>query len=95
MVREAPFNCVLFGAYESVSGAMKRMDPQNQMIGVNSTSILAGGIAGMCSWATVLPIDFVKSKIQASSNSGKSFGTVFVNEIRGRGLRAMVCAYSH
>lgn len=92
MVREAPFNCVLFSAYEMVSSSMKSFDPNNQYIGVNVSSIIAGGIAGMCSWAAVLPIDFVKSKIQ-TANSTRGFGTVFAEQIKTTGLRGMYAGF--
>lgn len=92
MVREAPFNMVLFSAYETVNSTMKRVDPSNAYVGVNMSSILAGGIAGMCAWATVLPIDFVKSKIQ-TSNSAETFFSVFVKEIKGRGLKGMYAGF--
>ena len=40
----------------------------------------------------VLPIDFVKSKIQ-TSNSAQTFASVFVAELKGRGLRGMYAGF--
>lgn len=59
MIRDAPSYGIYFWAYES----MKRVLQVNS--GDNAWKLLlAGGVAGTVSWASIYPIDVVKSRLQ-------------------------------
>jgi solute carrier family 25 carnitine/acylcarnitine transporter 20/29 len=91
MVRESPFNFVLFGAYETASAAMASSGI-TERLGSSTQSIIAGGIAGTCAWATILPIDYVKSTI-STTNTTKSPFAVFSEVVRTKGLRHMYVGF--
>lgn len=91
MAREAPFNTVLFGAYEAVNSCMAATGVSDA-IGTGTQSILSGGIAGMCAWATVLPIDYVKSIVQTSTKAPSPMA-VFVDVVRTRGVLHMYAGF--
>lgn len=69
-MRDAPSYGVYFWAYEG----MKRMlvDPSNPSAA--GPLLLAGGMAGTLSWASIYPLDVIKSRIQMQQPSSSSPG---------------------
>lgn len=93
IARECPFNAVLFGAYEGVNYATALINGKDSK-GSTVQSLVTGGLAGTIAWATILPIDYVKSRIQASQGAQSgSFVSVFSDTLRKQGLRQMYAGF--
>ncbi|XP_066287373.1 mitochondrial ornithine transporter 1-like [Branchiostoma lanceolatum] len=88
--REVPGYFFFFGGYELsrklLTPAGKTKDDLGPM-----RLILCGGVAGSCLWASIYPIDVVKSRIQVYSLSGRQAGfmAVFLQILRTEGVRAL------
>eukprot|EP01007_Sphenomonas_quadrangularis_P000063 NODE_1027_length_1039_cov_1182.646465_g851_i0.p1 GENE.NODE_1027_length_1039_cov_1182.646465_g851_i0~~NODE_1027_length_1039_cov_1182.646465_g851_i0.p1 ORF type:complete len:280 (+),score=68.44 NODE_1027_length_1039_cov_1182.646465_g851_i0:115-954(+) len=63
MVRDVPGSMAWFGGYELAKALMCK-DPQKP---TTTEALVAGGIGGIANWLVVLPLDGVKTYIQAST----------------------------
>ena len=65
--RDVPFYVVFFGAYEGFSSlCLTHLMPPGSSDLSGPIAFMCGGIAGSTSWATVFPIDVIKSRQQAA-----------------------------
>jgi hypothetical protein len=91
VLRDVPSCGIYFGVYEAIKRKL------NNTIGVvgSSTSLfstlIAGGLAGCALWASIYPLDLVKSRIQSlpmnTPASERGIITVFRKTYREGGLR--------
>ena len=66
LLRDVPYNCVFFGAYESFCHWQAKLYGLNNKDDLHAGAIfVSGGLAGMVAWAVVFPADVVKSTMQA------------------------------
>jgi solute carrier family 25 carnitine/acylcarnitine transporter 20/29 len=73
MYRDVPASMAWFGAYEMVKVAICK-DPKKPAA---LESLFAGGCAGIANWLIALPMDTVKTQLQAATDGQKrSFGGV-------------------
>lgn len=76
MCRDIPGNMIWFGVYEAVKratcAANGRDDPAHPRAW---QSLLSGGAAGVAMWACVMPIDTLKTAVQASTTTSYTVGT--------------------
>ncbi|XP_068104921.1 mitochondrial carnitine/acylcarnitine carrier protein-like [Hyperolius riggenbachi] len=65
LLREIPANGMYFMSYEWMK---KTMTPEGQSAGSLSVEciLLAGGVAGMCTWIVAIPMDVLKSRFQTA-----------------------------
>eukprot|EP01006_Ploeotia_vitrea_P061042 TRINITY_DN77111_c0_g1_i1.p1 TRINITY_DN77111_c0_g1~~TRINITY_DN77111_c0_g1_i1.p1 ORF type:complete len:307 (-),score=49.08 TRINITY_DN77111_c0_g1_i1:117-911(-) len=68
LARDVPASCAWFGSNELA----KRQFCENPKAPTPGASLLCGGIAGICNWLVCLPMDTIKTKIQA--NTGAKIG---------------------
>jgi len=61
--RDAPASAAYFASYELIQRAMQ--GPDRQQLSIAST-LFAGGCAGICNWLVAIPMDVVKSRLQAA-----------------------------
>ncbi|GAB4822826.1 hypothetical protein N2152v2_009872 [Parachlorella kessleri] len=73
MAREMPGNAIYFSSYEMLRRVVPgrpvdRRIPRSlwQQLQDAASAIMCGGLAGMAMWATVLPIDVAKTRIQTA-----------------------------
>lgn len=82
--REAPSFGIYFGSYEFFIRSTRTMwgercynhihvAPSERPAPPMLVSIVAGGLAGSCSWLSTYPADVIKSRIQLSDTVGESF----------------------
>jgi len=69
MIRDVPGSMGWFGAYE-VAKITLCQDPKNPTI---YQALFAGGCGGLGMWLTALPLDCVKTRIQANRGGGMSW----------------------
>ncbi|EIE21149.1 hypothetical protein COCSUDRAFT_48294 [Coccomyxa subellipsoidea C-169] len=75
MARETPGNALFFTVYELLRRVIPGRQPSAApsgdgflaILGDAASSIVCGGLAGMVMWATVLPIDVAKTRIQTAT----------------------------
>ncbi|KAL6006248.1 Mitochondrial arginine transporter bac2 [Asimina triloba] len=72
VLRDAPAHCFYFWTYEY---SRESLHPGCRKNGQESlrTMLVAGGLAGVASWVCCYPLDVVKSRLQAQSQSQKDF----------------------
>eukprot|EP00992_Anisonema_acinus_P008992 TRINITY_DN5184_c0_g1_i1.p1 TRINITY_DN5184_c0_g1~~TRINITY_DN5184_c0_g1_i1.p1 ORF type:complete len:278 (+),score=15.34 TRINITY_DN5184_c0_g1_i1:58-891(+) len=63
LIRDIPASSAWFGAYEITKNTFAS-DPKNPSIAI---SVVGGGLAGMGAWLVSLPLDGIKTRLQASS----------------------------
>jgi len=61
--RDAPASAAYFASYELIQRWLQ--GPDRQKLSVGST-LFAGGCAGICNWLVAIPMDVVKSRLQAA-----------------------------
>jgi len=61
--RDGPASAAFFASYELLQRWMQ--GPERTKLSVGST-LVAGGLAGMCNWIVAIPMDVVKSRLQAA-----------------------------
>jgi len=61
--RDGPASAAFFASYELIQRWLQ--GPQRTELSVGST-LFAGGLAGMCNWLVAIPMDVVKSRLQAA-----------------------------
>eukprot|EP00891_Asterochloris_glomerata_P004551 jgi/Astpho2/4551/Aster-00134 len=72
LIRDFPSFGVYFAAYE---GMQELLEPGCRQSGENSPTalFLAGGTAGAVAWASVYPLDMIKSRLQATSRAASEY----------------------
>merc|ERR1712107_225000 len=63
LYREGGVRSIFFASYELIQRWLQ--GPQRTELSVGST-LFAGGLAGMCNWLVAIPMDVVKSRLQAA-----------------------------
>merc|ERR1719412_1243671 len=61
--RDGPARAAFFASYELIQRWLA--GPERKSLSVGST-LVAGGLAGMCNWLVAIPMDVVKSRLQAA-----------------------------
>jgi len=61
--RDGPASAAFFASYELIQRWLQ--GPERSQLSVAST-LVAGGLAGMCNWVVAIPMDVVKSRLQAA-----------------------------
>eukprot|EP00753_Platysulcus_tardus_P006339 PLAT1413.3.p1 GENE.PLAT1413.3~~PLAT1413.3.p1 ORF type:complete len:300 (+),score=90.56 PLAT1413.3:29-928(+) len=96
--RDIPFNTAFLGSYEAITYLMTGSTAQAAKDDLSlGQLLLAGGLAGVCGWTVMMPMDVVKSRMQASRRPlrmGDVLRDVYAeNGVRGlyRGWTAAVC----
>ena len=69
-LRDIPGYPFYFGSYELFLDLLTQSGETRQDLRAPSL-ILAGGLAGMVSWAVTFPADVIKSRLQADGHNGK------------------------
>ncbi|CAF3954802.1 unnamed protein product [Adineta steineri] len=87
LARECPGNACFFGGYEFTRSILMRENEKKSDIGFFKTWI-AGGMAGVCFWIVMYPVDVVKSRIQVFEPS-LNFPKYTLEIIRNEGFMAM------
>lgn len=89
VIRDVPGFMVYFASYEIIVDLLSSRESRGD-VGLLAP-ILAGGLAGMISWTSTFPCDFVKSKMQADGNDGKflykGFTDCFIKNYRTGGVK--------
>lgn len=85
MAREMPGYFFFFGGYESSKVLLTNGHPESAGL---LTTIVSGGIGGVCLWSSIFPFDVVKSRIQVSSSRDKMV-TVLLTVVRTEGVRGL------
>jgi len=83
MMREVPSMITYFGLYNSLKQAVTRSDGTIPLFG----QIMAGGTAGVMAWASVYPLDVVKTRMQATSQFN-SVRACVISMLRNEGIPA-------
>lgn len=84
LARDVPGSMAWFGAYEYVKSAVSK-DPKNPAV---SEALLAGGCGGLAMWSFALPMDALKTRVQASSKS-MSLATALSEILKSRGVAGL------
>lgn len=89
LLQEVPGYFCFFGSYE-VSRSFFASGTSKDDLGPFHLMI-SGGIAGICLWAVVFPVDCIKSRIQVLSMSGKQAGftRTFLSIVRNEGASTL------
>jgi solute carrier family 25 (mitochondrial carnitine/acylcarnitine transporter), member 20/29 len=66
MIRDVPGSMAWFGAYEMTKQALC----ENPKAPTVSQALVAGGMGGLGMWSFAIPLDAVKTRVQASSGKG-------------------------
>merc|ERR1712147_500667 len=61
--RDVPASAAYFASYELIQRGLK--GPDRTQLSIWST-LFAGGMAGICNWLVAIPMDVVKSRLQAA-----------------------------
>ena len=82
LIREVPGYAVYFGAYEGFKHLLGA-DDSNEM----ARLCLAGGLAGVTSWGSVYPLDYVKTHVQLERPTHPRFLQCARHIVRTEGFR--------
>jgi len=85
--RDGPASAAFFASYELIQRWMS--GPERCELSVGKT-LFAGGMAGICNWVVAIPVDVVKSRLQAAPE-GVYTGAldVFFKLLRSEGVGAL------
>jgi solute carrier family 25 carnitine/acylcarnitine transporter 20/29 len=85
LARDGPGSAAYFATYEYVKRTLTPKDPDTGLPGKLSMPAVmaAGGAAGVAMWATIFPVDTVKSRLQ-SADKAQSISAC-IKELYGRG----------
>ncbi|KAK2654853.1 hypothetical protein Ddye_014709 [Dipteronia dyeriana] len=75
VLRDAPAHCVYFWSYEYIREQFHpgcRKDGQENV----RTMLVAGGLAGVSSWVCCYPLDVVKTRLQAQTQSSQKYSGI-------------------
>merc|ERR1712107_891413 len=61
--RDGPASAAFFASYDLIQRWLR--GPERNQLSIGST-LVAGGLAGMCNWLVAIPMDVVKSRLQAA-----------------------------
>lgn len=64
LLRDVPCTAVYFGSFAYLNQQFIPKDGDLDSLNA-ATLVFTGGVAGMCSWASLYPVDIVKTRIQA------------------------------
>ena len=70
LCRDVPSTTIYFAAYHWTKSALKARsgsggaDAGGESSGVGSAEFIAGGVAGVASWASIIPVDTIKTRVQ-------------------------------
>lgn len=67
LAREVPANAIYFGTYEASKRAFTPKGQSTDSLGATAL-VVSGGLAGVGFWASVYPIDVIKTRIQTDSD---------------------------
>lgn len=84
LLRDVPGSMAWFGAYEAVKSSVSK-DPKNPSVG---EALLAGGCGGLGMWSFALPLDAVKTRVQASATPMK-LSQAFSEIVKSRGIAGL------
>jgi hypothetical protein len=77
LLRDVPYNCIFFGAYESICHFQAKLYGLDNKDDLNPAAIfMSGGLAGMAGWAAIFPADVIKSTMQAQNLGDKAPGII-------------------
>ena len=68
LLREVPANFFYFAGYEGMKKLLQT--PEEQESGAKTAAwklIISGGVGGMTYWASIYPVDVMKTKLQVST----------------------------
>jgi solute carrier family 25 (mitochondrial carnitine/acylcarnitine transporter), member 20/29 len=75
LAREMPANAAYFGAYEAAKRALAGGGPGARTDRLGAPALMAaGGAAGVAFWASVYPVDVVKTRLQTDSDARPRYG---------------------
>jgi len=92
-------NWAYFGSYEFIARAVSaRIDGEGAAQRSFATSVLSGGLAGVCYWLSCYPMDVVKNRMQAApdvkppqfAGTADAFRTIY----RAEGVRGFFVGFS-
>jgi solute carrier family 25 carnitine/acylcarnitine transporter 20/29 len=93
LLRDIPASVVWFGTYEIVKQTMMEfqgMDPSTGSSLSPMAVLTAGGLAGMATWSTIIPLDTLKSRYQtAPPGKYSSLWDVYRQLMKEEGLGAL------
>lgn len=85
MSRDLPFNTIFLGSYGALCQRFAdQLDTSVEELPLLYNS-LSGGMAGFIGWASIFPIDVIKSRVQSDS-SPKKLGSLILNIYRAQGI---------
>jgi len=85
--RDGPASAAFFASYELIQRWLQ--GPERTQLSVGST-LVAGGLAGMCNWLVAIPMDVVKSRLQAAPEGTYSGATDVLRKLLAKeGPRAL------
>merc|ERR1712154_562791 len=85
--RDAPASAAYFASYELIQRWMSGAERCELSVG---KTLFAGGMAGICNWIVAIPVDVVKSRLQAAPEGVyKGALDVFFKLLRSEGVGAL------
>ena len=95
MIRDVPFNALFFGCYETICTGMMRLYGVESKDQLGTPSVFAaGGLAGCIGWSAILPMDVVKTRLQAGSASNVGTLQLMLQIIRNEGMAALFTGWT-
>lgn len=94
LLQEVPGYFFFFGGYELSRSFFASGRSKDELGPV--PLMLSGGIAGICLWLVVFPVDCIKSRIQVLSMSGKQAGLIgtLLSVVESEGIAALYSGLS-
>ncbi|KAM5300537.1 mitochondrial ornithine transporter 2 [Ctenodactylus gundi] len=89
LIQEVPGYFFFFGGYELSRSFFASGGPKDELGPV--PLMLSGGVAGICLWFVIFPVDCIKSRIQVLSMYGRQAGFIgtLLNIVRNEGILAL------